>query len=163
MKLLAIVSAVVLAVAGAAVIVLLYPRTGSLPVRAEFELRPVAEMGQAPCAQGMTPSADGTECFRLSQGMSHIRPKRVAAGQVESDGRWIIQVTLAERDAAAFTELTTRLHQQPEPRNRLAVVVDGKVLTAPNVTSPIPGGALEISGEFTQKTATELAERLRDG
>lgn len=144
-----------------AVILLATGCTGNDSPKASFELRPVTEVGQAPCAQGTTPSTDGTECYRLSQGMSRIRPDKVQAG--ETNGTWVVQVTLNKADATTFAELTTRLNQQAEPLNRLAVVIDGKVLTAPTIASPIPGGTLEISGEFTQKTATELAERLRDG
>lgn len=46
---------------------------------------------------------------------------------------------------------------------RLAVVLDGKVITAPEVKSAITGGSGVISGNFTVQSAGELAMMLRSG
>jgi preprotein translocase subunit SecD len=42
-------------------------------------------------------------------------------------------------------------------------VFDGKVLSAPVIRSPIPGGAAEIAGSFTVEAATEMAALLGGG
>lgn len=47
--------------------------------------------------------------------------------------------------------------------NRLAIILDGKVLSAPNINEPIIGGEGIISGSFTVEQATELALMLRAG
>lgn len=44
-----------------------------------------------------------------------------------------------------------------------AVVLDGKVITAPRINEPIMGGSGIISGSFTVKDANELALLLRSG
>ena len=44
-----------------------------------------------------------------------------------------------------------------------AIVLDGKVLSDPVIRSAIPGGSGEISGNFTTKSATDLALLLRAG
>ncbi|MFI6326451.1 SecDF P1 head subdomain-containing protein [Nonomuraea sp. NPDC050556] len=156
----AIAAAAVLAIGiGAVVVVLTLNGRQKPPVTAAFHLLPVVEVAKPPCANGFTADKTGEECYRTLPGISNIRPEKVAAGQGQA-GDWLIQVELNKQDGKAFADLTTRLFKEPEPRNRLAVVIDGKVITAPTIISPIPGGTLEISGGFTQKTATELANSL---
>lgn len=46
---------------------------------------------------------------------------------------------------------------------QFAVVLDGKIITAPVIRSPIPGGRAEISGSFTVASANQLAVLLRAG
>lgn len=45
----------------------------------------------------------------------------------------------------------------------LAIVLDGFVVSAPNVNSEIKGGSSTISGNFTQAEATDLATILKSG
>ena len=42
-------------------------------------------------------------------------------------------------------------------------MLDGESISAPSVSAPIPGGRAEITGNFTQKTATDLANVLKYG
>ena len=53
------------------------------------------------------------------------------------------------------------ISQDSEPQNRF--ILDGVAISAPSVNEPIPGGRAEISGNFTQKSATELANVLKYG
>ena len=46
---------------------------------------------------------------------------------------------------------------------RFAMVLDGKVLSAPSINEPILGGSAQISGNFTVQTANALAISLRSG
>ncbi len=46
---------------------------------------------------------------------------------------------------------------------RLAIVLDGKIISAPSVREPIIGGSGQISGDFTFQSATDLALLLRSG
>ncbi len=43
------------------------------------------------------------------------------------------------------------------------MVLDGKVLSAPNINEPILGGQAQISGNFTVESATALSIALRSG
>ena len=45
----------------------------------------------------------------------------------------------------------------------LAIILDGKIISAPNIREPIVGGSGQISGGFTFQTATDLALLLRSG
>ena len=44
-----------------------------------------------------------------------------------------------------------------------AIVLDGKVISAPRINEPIPGGQGRISGNFTAESANDLAILLRAG
>ncbi|MGD9810250.1 MAG: protein translocase subunit SecD [Sphingobium sp.] len=44
-----------------------------------------------------------------------------------------------------------------------AIILDGKVLSAPNINEPILGGSAQISGSFTVESANQLAIALRSG
>ena len=46
---------------------------------------------------------------------------------------------------------------------RLAIILDGKIISAPSVTEPIVGGSGQITGNFTFQSATDLALLLRSG
>jgi preprotein translocase subunit SecD len=44
-----------------------------------------------------------------------------------------------------------------------AIILDGKVLSAPNIQEPILGGSAQITGNYTVDTANQLAIALRSG
>jgi preprotein translocase subunit SecD len=70
-------------------------------------------------------------------------------------------VVTTEFDSAGarrFAKLTTE-----HVNERFAIVLDGKVLSAPNIREPIPGGRGQISGGFTLQEAKDLAVLLRSG
>ncbi len=46
---------------------------------------------------------------------------------------------------------------------RLAIILDGKIISAPSVREPILGGSGQITGNFTFQSATDLALLLRSG
>tara|TARA_B100002052_G_scaffold181701_1_gene165468 strand:+ start:2730 stop:4283 length:1554 start_codon:yes stop_codon:yes gene_type:complete len=46
---------------------------------------------------------------------------------------------------------------------KLAIVLDGKIISAPSVREPIVGGSGQITGDFTFQSATDLALLLRSG
>ena|SRR5215469_3208889 len=70
-------------------------------------------------------------------------------------GEPLVRVTLTPAAAPMFAELTRQnmLH-------RIAIVVNGKVVSAPVVREPIRGGAVEISGNLTVSKAEALAAEM---
>ena len=46
---------------------------------------------------------------------------------------------------------------------RLAIILDGKIISDPEIREPIVGGSGQISGDFTFQSATDLALLLRSG
>jgi len=57
-----------------------------------------------------------------------------------------------------FAKLTTENVRKP-----FAIILDGKVLSAPVIEEPILGGTARISGSFTVESANQLAISLRSG
>jgi preprotein translocase subunit SecD len=57
-----------------------------------------------------------------------------------------------------FARVTTENVNRP-----FAIILDGTVLSAPNINEPILGGSAQISGSFTVASANELSIALRSG
>ncbi len=90
-------------------------------------------------------------------------------------GGYQINLNFTPAGTERFKELTAQIaaeNQSPKysrlPENspgrygRLAIVLDGKLYSAPRVTEAIPGGHARISGDFTQREAIELANVLNN-
>ncbi|MFI7230102.1 protein translocase subunit SecD [Nonomuraea angiospora] len=86
-----------------------------------------------------------------------------SAGVRQGTVEWVVQLDFKSKGAAEWSKLTTAAYNSQEPRNKVAVVLDGVVITAPNIISPIPGGRAEITGGFDQVSATQLADQLKYG
>ncbi|MFI6923375.1 protein translocase subunit SecD [Nonomuraea spiralis] len=86
-----------------------------------------------------------------------------SAGVRQGTVEWIVQLDFKSKGAGEWSKLTTTAYNAQEPRNKVAVVLDGVVITAPNIISPIPGGRAEITGGFDQVTSTQLADQLKYG
>lgn len=69
-----------------------------------------------------------------------------------------VDLAFTPRGAALFEEITNQLLGR-----RLAIVLDGKVVTAPVVQTPISGGKAVITGNFTVQEAQDLARALNSG
>ena len=68
-----------------------------------------------------------------------------------------ISFTLDSKGAERFAEIT-----REHVGDRLAIVLDGLLYSAPVIRSPIETGSGQISGRFDQKTAFELANVLEN-
>lgn len=76
----------------------------------------------------------------------------------ERTGQPIISFRLDNMGARQFSDITRANVGRP-----FAIVLDGKVLSAPVINEPIVGGSGQISGHFTMSQATDLAALLRAG
>ena len=70
----------------------------------------------------------------------------------------VVSITFDQQGGARFANLTRENVNKP-----FAIILDGKVLSAPNINEPILGGSASISGGFTTETANNLAISLRSG
>lgn len=85
------------------------------------------------------------------------------AGVPQNQLNWIVTLDLDAEGGRTFEQVTGDLAKKPEPQSSFAIVLDGKVVTYPKVSSAIGGGKAEISGSFTQQSATDLANVLKYG
>ncbi|WP_199551766.1 preprotein translocase subunit SecD [Streptomyces sp. N35] len=88
---------------------------------------------------------------------------RAEAALDENVGTWLVNLDFTTEGADRFAEVTGRLSAQTPPQNQFAIVLDGEVLSAPSVSQAITGGKAQISGNFTERTAKELAAQLSTG
>ena len=76
----------------------------------------------------------------------------------QQNGQNVVNLEFTEEGAKKFADLTTK-----NVGRTIAILLDGEVLTAPNVREPILGGKAEISGQKTLEEAQNLAVVLRSG
>ncbi|WP_331766733.1 SecDF P1 head subdomain-containing protein [Embleya sp. NBC_00896] len=118
-----------------------------------------------------TPTEPLTACDVKRQEKLVLAPAVMTGADVDTatvakpDGTttsWQINLKWTAQGQDAFTKLTARASGGELPTNRVAIVSDGVVLTAPSVMSVIPGNAV-ITGEYTQDAARELAAIIDAG
>ena len=79
-------------------------------------------------------------------------------GNKQDDNRPIVNFTFDSQGGKRFAKIT-----QDNVGKRFAVVLDGKVISAPVIQSPILGGTGYIEGNFTVQSAADLAIQLNSG
>lgn len=77
-------------------------------------------------------------------------------------GIWIVQMDFTGAGSKKFAKITGKLSQQPSPMNQFAIVLDGEVVSAPQVNQTLSASA-EISGSFDQQSAQDLGNILSYG
>jgi preprotein translocase subunit SecD len=96
-----------------------------------------------------------------------------AAELSTTSNQWEVLVTLKGAGATAFANLTAEqaakyysaasTNEDDFWLDTIAVVLDGNVTTAPETNGAIPGGTFQVTGNFTQAQATQLANVLTYG
>ncbi len=76
----------------------------------------------------------------------------------DSNGQSSIDFKLNSQGASIFGDFTAK-----SVGKRLAIVLDGKVYSAPSIKERIGGGSGQITGHFTPEEARDLAIALRSG
>lgn len=122
-------------------------------------------------AQGVAPP--GTQIFPFAEGspqqgqslavrrLGGIRGDNLTnatAGVNPQTNESIVNIQFDQVGGQRFADLTTKNVNKP-----FAIILDGKILSAPNINEPILGGAAQISGSFTPESANNLAIALRSG
>ena len=72
--------------------------------------------------------------------------------------QYVVSLTLNEEGAKTFQEITTTYLNQT-----VSIWMDDIMLSAPTVQATITDGKAQISGSFTAKEATELAQKINAG
>lgn len=86
--------------------------------------------------------------------------------QRDDSGNWQIIMRLNDAAKKKLAELSTDLvdaqneQAQGFTSKRLALLIDGKVIGAPVVRSPITGGVIPLNGPFTEQDARRIAKGI---
>lgn len=84
---------------------------------------------------------------------------------VDQYGSFRVLLEFTGKGKDRFADVTRSIeesNQQTGRIGRLAIVLDGKLFSAPTVKQEIPGGSAEITGSFTQREAIDLANVLNN-
>ncbi|HTL22635.1 MAG TPA: protein translocase subunit SecD [Mycobacteriales bacterium] len=127
---------------------------------------PKARLGGAPDA----PNQEIVACDRFGTEKYHLAVAKVVGKDVkganvgtDSLGTQIkVVVSFKGKGQDKFTNLTKEAFGATPPTNRVAIVLDGVVYSAPTIQNVINGDA-EITGGFSQKEAEQLANVLKFG
>ena len=84
--------------------------------------------------------------------------KDAQASTNPQSGQNVVNLEFSDEGAQKFADLTMK-----NVGRTIAILLDGEVLTAPNVREPILGGRAEITGQKTIEEAQNLAVVLRSG
>lgn len=76
---------------------------------------------------------------------------------------WGVFLEFNSAGTAQFRSVTERLINLPGVQNQFAIVLDGRVISAPRTLAAITDGNPQISGSFTQESAGILADQLKFG
>jgi len=86
-----------------------------------------------------------------------------SAGIPQNQVSWVVNLSFNTLGAALFSQATETLVGATSPTDQFAIVLDGKVISAPKVNQKIPDGSAQITGSFNQASATNLANVLKYG
>ncbi len=120
-----------------------------------------AMAGRVPPGSELLPSEDGLTPSVL------VKKRAVVTGEMLTDaqqvfdqqsGQPVVSFRFNSQGARRFGDATAQ-----NLGKRFAIVLDGKVISAPVIQSAITGGSGQISGSFTPESANDLAVLLRAG
>ena len=109
------------------------------------QVLPMADGGRLPIAVKRRVMVSGDQLTNAQQGY-------------DQDGRPDIDITFNTAGARRFGRVTQENVGKP-----FAIILDDRVLSAPNINEPILGGRAQITGSFTVQSAHDLAVSLASG
>ena len=117
------------------------------------------QAGRAPAGSQVLPMADGSGAIAVKRRVMVSGDQLTDAQQsFDQDGRPDINIKFNTAGARRFARTTQENVGKP-----FAIILDDKVLSAPNINEPILGGTAQISGSFTVQSAHDLAVSLASG
>ncbi|RST29967.1 protein translocase subunit SecD [Sphingomonas ginkgonis] len=115
--------------------------------------------GHAPAGSQVLPMASGGGAIAVKRRVIVSGDQVTDARQsFDQDGRPVVTLKFNTAGAKRFARVTQENTGKP-----FAIILDDKVLSAPNINEPILGGSAQISGNFTVQSANDLAISLASG
>jgi preprotein translocase subunit SecD len=117
----------------------------------------------------VTCSEDGVEKYILAPAEVLGTDVKTASANLQTNnqglatGGWVVELTFTGSGKKKFADVTRRLFSETGDKNRFAIVLDGLAVSAPTTNGVITNGNAEISGNFSQAEATDLANVLKFG
>jgi SecDF, P1 head subdomain len=121
-------------------------------------------------------SCDATTGTKYVLDVAKVQGEEVTSASAQlsaTDGQWMVLLDFNSEGTAAFGSLTTDLYGRyyasaatdpnAQALDQVAIVLDGNVISAPEIQQPIMGGQAQITGSFTRSAAQQLAADLQGG
>jgi preprotein translocase subunit SecD len=107
----------------------------------------------------VTCSQDGKEVYLLDKAIiKGEQIKNADSGLDQQRGEYVVNVEFNDEASRIWADFTAA-----NVGTQTAFVLDSKVVSAPQIREAIPGGRTQITGQFTQASARELANVLKYG
>ena len=126
--------------------------------------------GKAPADEPLvTCSDDGSAKYLLGPvevpgtNISDATAGLATTSQGATTGEWVVNLTFNSRGTAEFAKISQRLVGLTGSQNQFAIVLDGRVISAPTMNAAITNGKAQISGSFTEDSSKQLAGQLKFG
>jgi SecD/SecF fusion protein len=142
---------------------LVHPRSAELVAQVEAGVTGIQGAEGYMLREIRSDNPDGTvrvEQVFITKTPSRVRGQDVvrAVAMYQDLQGYAVSLSFNARGAKAFGELTKENVNQ-----RLAIVLDDKVYSAPNINEPILGGQAQITGNFSPEEANRLASVIASG
>lgn len=95
--------------------------------------------------------------------IADARSGLIASSTGVTTNEWGVFIEFDGTGTQQFRTVTERLVTLSGVQNQFAIVLDGRVISAPRTISAITDGRPQISGSFTEETARILADQLKFG
>ena len=95
--------------------------------------------------------------------ISDARSGLIASSTGVTTNEWGVFIEFDADGTQQFRTVTERLVSLVGVQNQFAIVLDGRVISAPRTISAITDGRPQISGNFTEESAQVLADQLKFG
>ena len=99
----------------------------------------------------------------VGETISDATAGQVSTSQGAVTGQWAVNIVFNSKGSKEFGDVTSRLFSLTGARHQFAIVLDGRVISAPTTNAVITNGKPQITGNFTQATAKVLADQLKFG
>jgi preprotein translocase subunit SecD len=117
------------------------------------------QQGRAPPGSQVLPMAQGGGFMAVQRRVMVSGDQLASARQgFDQDGRPTVDLVFNSTGARRFGRVTQENVNKP-----FAIILDDRILSAPNINEPILGGRAQISGSFTVQSANDLAVSLASG
>ena len=83
--------------------------------------------------------------------------KQIYVDAGDGSERWGVTIQFDDEGKQLFADATTELSEKKMP---ISVWLNDEMISAPNVNEPILDGKCQISGDFDEEKATDLAEKI---
>ena len=109
----------------------------------------------------------GTGIYKYILAPAEVLGRQISDASAKLDTQagnlWTVNLKFDKEGTGAFGAVTSRVTVLSPPLNQLAIVLDGLVISAPQINEAILTGDAQITGGFTQQDAKNLAQNLKYG